>query len=130
MNKNQLFRILPDIETILLLLNTFGLSSLQDTQFITKNTIIEHDTINKLNTIKDKLERYYLPCKRKYLDNIDSKRCITILRQFIKVHEYTLFSKERYIKREKICVYRLIKLYNKESKTKHKKENKIVINFE
>ena len=56
MVKNQLFRILPDIEIINKILETFGLTSLNDTKIITKETIKENATINKLNDIKDVLE--------------------------------------------------------------------------
>lgn len=130
MVKNQLFRILPDIDIILLLLETFGLTSLQDTNFFTKQTLKDNDTLTKINDIQGKLQSYYLPCKKKYLDNITDKGCITILRQFIKVHGYTLVSKEKYIKREKMCVYRLIELDDKESTPKKKKDKNITISFE
>jgi len=130
MVKNQLFRVLPDIDIILTLLETFGLTSLQDTNFFTKQTLKDNDTITKINGIYDKLQTYYLPCKKKYLDNQTEKGCITILRQFIKVHGYTLVSKEKYIKREKLCVYRLIELDDKESTPKKKKEKNITISFE
>ena len=131
MVKNQLFRILPDNEIILILLKTFGLTSLQDTNFFTKDTLKEQNTLQKLDAIHDTLESYYLPCKSKnYIENLTEKKCITLLRQFIKVHGYTLISKERYINRKKICVYRLIKMDDKESIPKKKKEKNITISFE
>ena len=102
MVKNQLFRILPDTEIISTLLSKFGLQSLQDTNYFTKDTLEEIDTLDNLVEIKDVLDTYYLPCKsRVYLNNITINRCITILKQFIKVHGYTLISKERYINRKK-----------------------------
>ena len=55
-----------------------------------------------------------------------------ILRQFIKVHGYTLISKERYIDGNKMSVYRLIE-DNKEStpkKSTSKNKKDIVISFE
>jgi len=130
MVKNQLFRILPDIEIINSLLNAFGLTSLNDTKFFTKESLEENDTIEKINGMKDLLESYYLPCKAKnYMNNITEKRSITILRQFIKVHEYTLISKERYVNGKKMSVYRLIQ--DDKNSTPTKKNNKnIVISFE
>tara|TARA_B100000131_G_C17549184_1_gene381875 strand:+ start:70 stop:465 length:396 start_codon:yes stop_codon:yes gene_type:complete len=131
MVKNQLFRVLPDIEIIKILLESVGLSSLEDTNFFTKETIKELNTINKFNEIKDKLESYYLPCKSKvYLTAITDKKCITIIRQFIKVHNYTLISKERYINRKKLCVYRLIKLDDKPKLSPKSSKKDIVISFE
>ena len=132
MGKNQLFRILPEVEVINSLLEIFGLSSLHDTKSFTKESLKENDTINKLCKMKDVLDKYYLPCKSKnYTTNINEKRCITILRQFIKVHGYTLISKERYIDGKKMSVYRLIKIDDKVSTPKKSNDKKdIVISFE
>ncbi len=132
MVKNQLFRVLPEIEMINSLLEIYGLTSLQDTKSFTKSSLQENETIQKLNDMKDKLESYYLPCKSKvYIHNINEKKCITILRQFIKVHGYTLISKERYIESKKMSVYRLIKSDDKVSTpTKSKCKKDIVISFE
>lgn len=131
MVKNQLFRILPDSNIITVLLNTFGLTSLTDTKFFTKKTMIEMNTIDKLNKIKDDLYQYYLPCKAKvYIENITLKKSITILRQFLKVHNYTLISKEKYIENEKMSVYRLIELDEKIIKKNNKPRKKITISFE
>ena len=125
MAKHQLFRVIPDIEIVTSLLELFGLNSLQDTNFFTKQTIEENNTINTLNDMKDILEKYYIPCKSKiYLINIDTKRTITILRQFIRVHGYTLISKERYIDGNKMSVYRLIEHDNKSIPKKKKVDNR------
>ena len=131
MVKNQLFRVLPDTEIIQTLLEIFGLTSLEDNNYFTKETMKESDTLSQFTDIKDTLSGYYLPCKAKvYLNDITDKKCITILRQFIKVHGYTLISKERYINRKKTCVYRLIKLDDKPKISPNKKNKNIVISFE
>jgi len=132
MGKNQLFRILPEIEMINSLLEAFGLESLQDTKPFTKESLIENETLHKLMEMKDELDKYYLPCKSKnYTVNITEKRCFTILRQFIRVYGYTLISKERHIDGDKISVYRLIKADDKISTPKKAKSKKdIVISFE
>ena len=132
MVKNQLLRVVPEIEMINSLLEIYGITSLQDTKSFTKSSLQENETIQKLNDMKDKLESYYLPCKSKvYIHNITEKKCITILRQFIKVHGYTLISKERYIESKKMSVYRLIKSDDKVSTpTKSKCKKDIVISFE
>jgi|TARA_Y100000389_G_scaffold131613_2_gene129016 hypothetical protein len=131
MVKNQLFRVLPDIEIIHSLLEIFGLDTLKDTKFFTKESLKSNDTANKLTEMRDELETYYLPCKAKnYITNITDKRCITILRQFIRIHGYTLISKERSIEGQKTIVYRLIE-DNKESTPKKSETKKnIVISFE
>ena len=131
MVKNQLFRVLPDIEMINSLLAVFGLTSLHDTQIFTKETLKENKTIDKLNEMKDVLETYYLPCKAKhYIVCINDKKCITILRQFIKIHGYTLISKERHIDRKKVNVYRLIENDKGTAPKKNKEPKNIVISFE
>tara|TARA_Y100000389_G_scaffold39486_1_gene33917 strand:+ start:3972 stop:4364 length:393 start_codon:yes stop_codon:yes gene_type:complete len=130
MVKNQLFRISPDTDIINSLLKVFGLTSLNDTNFFTKETLKENNIIVQLNGMKDILKQYYLPCKAKnYINDITDKRCITILRQFIKVHGYTLISKERYINCKKTNVYRLIE-NDKQSIPKKKKKTNIIISFE
>jgi hypothetical protein len=131
MGKNQLFRVLPDIDITHQLLGTFGLSSLEDNNFFTKETMSEQDTVSTFNGLQEILETYYLPCKSKvYLKHMDDKKCITILRQFIKIHGYTLISKERYINRKKRCVYRLIKVDDIPKPPTTTKQTNIVINFE
>ena len=51
---------------------------------------IEFEEISILE-IKEKLEIYYLPCKAKmYLKDLTEKKCITILRQFLKYIDYLL----------------------------------------
>lgn len=131
MGKNQLFRVLPDPDMILTILETFGLTSLDDTNFFTKQTLLDNHTVDKLTALKGTLETYYLPCKSKvYLQDINEKRCITILKQFIKMYGYTTISKERYINRKKALVYRLIKVDDKESKPKQVGQSKIIVSFE
>lgn len=130
MVKNQLFRVLPDTEIIQTLLEAFGLTSLEDNKFFTKQTLQDNETTDKLTQIQEKLESYYIPCKAKYSKDLTEKKCITLLRQFIKVHGYTLISKERYINRKKVYVYRLIKEDEKEVKPKKPKSKNIVVSFD
>jgi len=131
MVKNQLFRIIPDEEVINSLLELFGLTSLNDTKCFTMDTLNEYDTISKLNEMKDDLQSYYLPCKAKnYMNNITKKRCIVILRQFIRVYGYTLISKERYVDGKKISVYRIIEDDKGLSPNKKKGKKPITISFQ
>ena len=127
---NQLFLVLHDTEIIQTLLEAFGLTSLEDNKFFTKQTLQDNETTEKLSQIQEKLESYYIPCKAKYSKDLTEKKCITLLRQFIKVHGYTLISKERYINRKKVYVYRIIKEDEKEVKPKKSKSKDIVISFD
>jgi hypothetical protein len=105
--KNQLFRRNPDRYIINDLMIAFKIKSLDDEDFyFTKHDLINLNIVNKINNIKEKLEIYYLPCKAKiYLENINEKKCITILRQFLKYIDYNLKLKEKYIKGKKNYLY-------------------------
>ena len=97
--KNQLFRRNPDRYIISDLLKIFDIESLDDPNFyFTKQDLLNNDIIDKMNKLKNRLEVYYIPCKAKlYLEDINEKKCITILRQFLKYIEYNLKLKEKYV---------------------------------
>ena len=83
----------------------------------------------ELKEIVDKLQNYYIPCKAKtYLEEITIPRSIVILRQFLKCHGYTLFSKEKFIKSKKYTIYKIVTI-DKEVSTSQKKE-KVVVSFD
>ncbi len=125
MLKNQLFKTHPPEEFVINLLHFFGLNDFSDETEFTKIDLANINTIRNINNIKSELERYYLPCKSKiYLDNININRCITILRQFLKIYNYKLTSKERYVDNVKCNKYKLSKMNNEV------KKEKIIINFE
>lgn len=127
--KNQLFRIIPDKKITLKLLSFFGINNLNDNHSFTKEFLIEFNTVNKIINIIKELENYYLPCKYNiYLRNLNEKKCITILRQFLKIHDYTLFSKEKYKNGKKLLFYQVIR---KQIILKNNKKNeKIILSFD
>ena len=122
MKKNQLFKTLPDIKITLQLLNLFGIKDFNDNHSFTKLNLIDLNIVNNIINISDDLKKYYLPCKYKiYLTNLNEKKCITILRQFIKIHNQTLHSKEKYVNGKKLLHYQIIPMsidnnINKKSK--------------
>ena len=126
--KDQLFKIKPDINIVNELLSYFGISNFDDNHLFTKNDLENIKTVEKINDIKDKLKIYYIPCKAKTnLENITEKKCITILRQFLKYFNYTISSKEKYINGKKHnCHYINKKNINKNNTPK---KRKIVIDF-
>ena len=78
----------------------------------------------------DELEKYYLPCKAKvYLSDINERKCITILRQFLKSQGYTLISKEKYINKKKLLIYQVIPLQI-DIKTDNRDTSKIILSFD
>ena len=55
---------------------------------------------------------YYIPCKaRTYLNDLNEKNIITILKQFIKTKGYTIISREKYSNKKKFIIYQLIYNY-------------------
>ena len=126
---NQLFKNMPDRSFVIELINLYGIEDFDDDKYFTKKTLETLNTIQNLNDIKDKLNEYYIECKSKtYLTDITLKRCIVILRQFLRCHGYTLFSKEKFVKGEKQTIYKIVKL-DKEVVVPKKKE-KIIVSFE
>ncbi len=114
MPKNQLFKINPDIHIVNDLLSAFGLEDLEDTRYFTREYLKENETVDKVIEIKERLSEYYLPCKKKSLDNLTEKRIITILRQFIKSFGYKCIGTEQSVKGTKTMKYQLIVMEREE----------------
>ena len=132
MTKNQLFKIVPDLQIIQDILDAFGLDDIEDTRIFTKEHMKDVDTVQKIKDLKEKLEEYYIPCKsKKYLTDLNEKKCITILRQFVKIHHYKCIGMEKSIKGNKCMTYRLF--YSKEDYLKSpmsKEKKEYVLSFE
>lgn len=132
--KNQTFRNLPDINIINTLLETFGLENLNDNRLFTREHMIEINTVEQINELIDKLSEYYLPCKCKnYLENINEKKSITILRQFVKIHNYKVSTFEKSIKGQKQMIYQLAPInddYLSSTKEDPVENRKYIISFD
>ena len=126
---NQLFKNMPDRSFVITLINLYGISDFDDDKYFTKNTLEKLNTVEELKEIKDKLSEYYISCKANtYLKDITLARSIVILRQFLRCHGYTLFSKEKFVKGEKQTIYKIVKLDKEVVVPKTNK--KIVVSFE
>ena len=126
---NQLFRTMPDRSFVISLLNLYGIEDFNDTRYFTRENLETLNNAEELKEIVDKLRNYYIPCKAKtYLEEISIPRSIVILRQFLKCHGYTLFSKEKFIKSKKHTIYKIVTI-DKEVSTPQKKE-KVVVSFD
>jgi|TARA_B110000285_G_scaffold180897_1_gene204033 hypothetical protein len=132
MSKNQLFKNVPDLQIIQAILSAFGLDDIEDGRFFTKEHMIDVDTVQKIINLSDSLKEYYLPCKsKKYLTDLNEKKCITILRQFVKIHHYKCIGMEKSIKGNKTMTYRLIYSNNDYLTSPEAKKNKeYVLSFE
>ncbi len=128
--KNQLFKVSPDLKITLQILNLFGIQDLEDNHSFTRNNLTDLETVSKMNEIMPEIEKYYIPCKsKKYLTDINEKKCITILRQFLKIHNHTLNSKEKYVKGKKSLFYQVIPLQINMN-TKNRDSEKVILSFD
>jgi|TARA_B110000879_G_scaffold122260_1_gene161795 hypothetical protein len=128
-HKNQLFKVSPNIEITEKILENFGIKGLDDNHSFTRDNLYDLNTVENINSMYADIIRYYIPCKgRKYLVELTEKKCITILRQFLKIQNYTLMSKEKYINSKKILFYQVIPLQI-DMKTNRDSE-KVVISFD
>ena len=129
--KNQLFRISPELEFTENLLKLFGIKDINDNHSFTRTNLEDLKTVEKINELKEKLGKYYIPCKgKKYLiKKLDEKKCITILRQFLKIHNHTLISKEKYVKGKKLLFYQVIP-QQIDILTKNRESAKVILSFD
>jgi|TARA_B110001469_G_C9463284_1_gene233281 hypothetical protein len=97
---NQIFKTNVPEKLILNILLKLNINNFTDNHGFTYK-IIEENKDNIILCLND-IKPYYLPCKCKiYFDNIDSKKIITILRQLLKLYNYTLKTKEKYCRMSK-----------------------------
>ena len=113
----QLFRNIPSIEFVEKLLHIYNLDALTDNKLFSKIDLANNGTVNKMLELVPELRTYYVPCKAKiYLENINEKRSITILKHFISIYNYKLDRREVVKNTKKIIYYHLDK--NEESKVR------------
>ena len=117
MSKDQLFKKYPSNKLFIEILNSFGLKGLDDKRSFSRRDLKILNTVDKINNLKNELDSCYLPCKsRTYLNDLNEKNVITILRQILKTKNYTINSREKYMKGSKFIIYSLCKLEHKEYK--------------
>lgn len=110
--KNQLFRQHVDLEFINNLIKECFNIELNNTTYysFSKKTIVNRNIIEILNNKIDLLKKYYIKCKHRiYLENLNEKKIITLLRQLLRVHDYELKAKEKYENGKKYLLYTISK---------------------
>ena len=128
MTINQLFKTKPHQEKVITILGFFNLSGFEDTKSFTKKDLGVFETVKKINENIALLEELYLPCKAKiYLTELNEKKCVTILRQLLKLYKYNLKSTEKYIQGDKMIEYNI---YCNFKKDEPHAEDKCVISFD
>lgn len=113
MKINQLFKEKIPEELLLKVLASFNLSGLGDETYFSKVDLTKNNTRNKIEELKEELKQYYLPCKYKiYIENLTEGKCITILRQILKLYQVKLLSIQKYAKYKKITLYCIMRNQN------------------
>lgn len=117
MNKSQLFKEYPSKDLSLNIIQSFGLNDFDDDRSFTKDDIVRLNTIEKISALKSELMKCYLPCKqRTYLNDLNTKNVITILRHVAKCYNYCIASTEKHVKKQKLIIYKITKISDKEYK--------------
>jgi len=71
------------------------------------------NVIKKIEFFIPELKKYYLKCKhRKYLEKLNEKKIITLLRQLLRPYDYIINTIEKYSCGEKYLLYSIIKKKN------------------
>ena len=138
MKKDQLFRKHPSDELFTKVINCFGLKDLEDNRSFSRNDLKILKTVEKVNNLQPELVECYLPCKaRSYLYALNEKNVVTVLRQILRTRNFTIVSREKYMRGEKFIIYSLTslktKLYNPifdEKKKFKKSSDPILLTFD
>jgi len=104
----QLFKVLPNKEFIDKIAQLYGIKDFDINYKFTIKDLENRKVIDKLNDLKLEIAVYYLNCKfKKYMEDLTEKKSITVLRQFLRVINYKVESREKYSNRKKYLVYNL-----------------------
>jgi hypothetical protein len=127
--KNQLFTEIPDLEFLNKFLNLYGINNLEDSVEFSKYELIDLNIVHKIEDLIPELVMYYLPCKYEmFLTNMNVNKCLTILRQIIKLYDYELKKREHVQNKKKSIYYHLNKINNTNIKINNNK-SKCILNF-
>ena len=110
---NQLFRIMPDFTFIENFIKLFIPNGFDEYYLFTKDKIITNRIVEKMQSFYyvQGFKNIYMPCKyKKYFSNLNYKKCVTILRQILKLYNYKLVSKEKYEHKQKKLFYSIKKI--------------------
>jgi hypothetical protein len=81
-------------------------------EFSIKN-LINKNILNKIDIFIPELKNFYLKCKHeKYLENLNEKKIVTILRQLLRPYDYIISSIEKYDNGNKYLLYVIQKKNN------------------
>jgi hypothetical protein len=107
--KNQLFTKNPPpyelVNKVLYTLINKDLGEDIHYEFSRRNIKIKN-IIDKVNNYIPELKQFYLKCKhKKYLEDLNEKKIITLFRQLLRLYNYSLNSVEKYNNGQKYLLY-------------------------
>ena len=107
--KNQLFQQQPPDELIIEIMQIFLGENLTNPFYqFSRKMLEDRKVIEKIEKWIPELKKYYLKCKHpKYLDNLDSKKMITLFRQLIRLKGYHIEAHEKYQNGNKFLLYHI-----------------------
>ena len=109
--KFQLFQQVPNEEFMVKLLNCFGIIDFNDKKEFTKSNLEDLNIISKIEDLIPELVIYYLPCKYEmFLKDFTINKCITILRQLLRLYNYKLKKREHVQNKKKSIYYHISKI--------------------
>jgi hypothetical protein len=114
-NKNQLFTEVPPFTLVKKILNVIITKELNDTTYyeFCRKHLVNKNILSKINEFMPELKKYYLKCKHnKYLENLNEKKIITLLRQILKPYDFNIRSIEKYDYNGKFLLYIIEKKKN------------------
>ena len=131
---NQLFISKPPLELLHILIKGFGFKSFNDKLEFCYIDMDRLNTLSVFHNLESELSKYYLPCKKKIyfndIKNLTNKEAITILKQLLKIYDYYLNSREKFIKGTKYSVYKIITKQDKFFNLNKQKNKEITIIFD
>ncbi len=130
-SKNQLFHENPPIELVKDIMKIFLGENLNNPCYqFTRKMLEEKKILEKIENYIPELRKYYLKCKQnKYLDNLDSKKIITIFRQLVRIYGYQVHSTEKYQNGSKFLLYKIDKI-EKIIEQKNNKKTNFTVDFD
>jgi len=113
---NQLFsKECPSFDLVKEIIYTLFNKELNDSiyyEFTVKN-LVNKKSVLIIEQYIEHLKKYYLKCKySKYLENLNEKKLITLLRQILKPFDFSVNSIEKYNNGEKFLLYTIEKKKN------------------
>ena len=110
--KNQLFSNEPPFDLVIKVLYILINKEINSNiyyEFSRKN-LMNKNIVSKVDVFIPELKKYYLKCKhKKYLENLDEKKVITIFRQILRPYNYNISTIEKYDNAEKYLLYTIEK---------------------